>query len=1027
MTLPELAVRRPVTTLVILVSILVVGIIALIRLPMAFMPDIEERRVHVIAEYPDASPKAVERMIVRPLEEALAGMDGLTNMSANCDARGGRVTLNFDWSTDVDMARAEIRDRVDRIKDDLPEDLERITLSSSYRASESGDTILEGRIASGLDLSKNYDLLERKIIKPLERLPGVAEVTLDGVNPREVKINLKLAALRRHGIDAPAVMQTLTANNLDRSLGVVRNSKQRFTLRSVGSFQSIDQIRNLPIPDTSLRLQDVAEVTYKEPPLTQGRHLDGKFAVGVSLSKESSANTVEVCELVRERIAKMAEDPELEGISFLVWEDQGYEITKTLSDLKETGMFGALLACIILFLFLRRGSTTLIAVLCIPFSLVAACLVVWAQGKSLNTVSLLGLIVGIGMLVDNAVVIMENIDRYQLKGYNNKVAALLGAREVSVAVFAATVTSVIVFLPMVFSEASEMNIILRELALTVCFTLIASLFISQTMIPLAAAYLLRRQGAVREDRFMTWLILKYGRMLRWTLKHRWLPIVVGLAVLGSAWFPFDAIDKNLDASDTQMFVGLRYRFSEDLSLEKMEEVVSITEKALEPHLERLNVKSVYSYYSERHSQSRLYLKPGYINEAYMNKVRQELPSLFPKIAGVRMTVMDNGKFWDRNRGKRLGFQLQGPDTEVLAELTDKARVLLESVPGLFEQYSMSEGGASELHTRVDRERARAYGVDVDLPSQVVGLTFRGRRLPSFKSADGEIEMRLTLEEREEESLDQLKSLPIGEGGEGGAVPLESVADFSIVKGAESIRRSNRVTSVWMGARYREGKKEVHRAAAIAALKQLELPYGYRWNFNPRNRNADENKEELVQGAGLALMLIFMVMAGLFESVRQAISLMVSLPLALAGAFWALYLTGTDLDQAAWIGLLLLMGIVVNNGIVMIEHINNYRRAGVTRTEAMVRGGRERLRPIVITALTTLFGLVPMAVQQPSLGGVYYYSIAFVIMGGLLMSTLLTLLLLPTTVCLVEDLGSWLGRVLRLSARHQPGTPEPVKS
>lgn len=1016
MTLPELAIRRPITILVTLISIIVIGAIALRRLPLAFMPDMEARRVFVIVDYPNASPKAVERMIVRPLEEALGSISGLKHMWSNCDENGGRVNLSFDWNTDIDIKRAEIRERLDRHREELPEDVERITLSSSWNPKQTGDTIMEARLSSGRNLSKDYDLLDRKILRPLERIPGVASVILDGVNPREVHINLRLNAIKRHNLDVRDLLNTLTQNNLDRSLGKVRNQKQTFTLRATGSFKSIDEIANLPISGTDLKLRDIAEVTYKEPPLEYGRHLDGQFAVGLSVTKESSANTVAVCNAVREMVAQIAEDPELEGINFLVWQDQGREITNTINDLKQTGLFGAILACFILFLFLRRMSTTIIAVICIPFSVIVACGVVWALGKTLNTITLLGLIVGIGMLVDNAVVIMENIVRFQQKGYSSRVSALLGSREVSVAVIAATLTSIIVFLPLIFSKPSEMNILLRELALTVCFTLLASLFISQTLIPMATGRFLKDKDRRRKPgKLMTWLQERYAAMLAVTLNHRWIAPVIGLIVIVSAAFPILRLNYNLDTNELEMFVTARYRFSEDLSLERKEEIVTMVEKALEPHKEKQHIDSIYSWWSDRFSMTRLYMEDGFTTESAMNRLRRALPDLLPKIAGVRMEVMDNGPFWQRNRGKRVGAQIQGTDTETLSVLSREAKQRLETIPGLFDFFTDSEGGSTEVHARVDRNRAREYGIDINQPAEVVGLTFRGRRLPRFKGPDGEVEMRLTLEEREVESLDQLKNLPFLRE-EGMAVPLESFAEFSVVKGPEGIRRNNKVTSQWVGARFEEGQKADYMRAIRAELEKMALPYGYRWDFQSFNRDQAESQKEFVINLILALGLIFAVMAGLFESMRQALSLMISLPLAVTGAAWALYLSGTDFDQPASVGLLLLLGIVVNNGIVMIEHFNQYRRAGMERTQAILRGGPERLRPILMTALTTLVGLIPMAVQQPSLGGVYYYSMAFVIMGGLLLSTVLTSILLPTTVCLVEDGLGWLGRVLGIPYR-----------
>ena len=1019
MNLPDLAVRRPITTFVLLVSIFVIGTIALQRLPLAYKPETRENNLFVIVNYPNASPKTVERMIIRPLEEAMSSITGLKHMWSRCDAQGGRLNLVFDWSSDIDMARTEIRDRLDRVRGDLPGDIERISIGSHWNPRETGETIMEARISSGGDLSKDYDLLDRKIIKPLERVPGVAAVLLDGVNPREVKVNLKLNALKRHNLSAREVLDAIVNNNTDRSLGLVGEGERRFTLRALGSFKTITEIEELPLPGTTLRLRDVADITYLEPPLEYGRHLDGKFAVGVSITKESSANTVTVCQEVRERVAMIAKDPDLEGINFLVWEDQGLEIRKTIVDLEQTGLFGAILACVVLFLFLRRLSTTLIAVTCIPFSLIVACGIIWSQGKTLNTYTLLGLIVGIGMLVDNAVVVMENIDRYQQKGYTNRVAALLGAREVSVAVIAATLTSVIVFLPMLFSRPTESNIVYKELAITVIFTLLASLFVSQTLIPLAAGHLVKRPKAKAEGRYMKWLRLRYSDILALTLAHRWLAPVVGLAIIGSAWFPYQKVERNLTDQESQMFVGMNYRFSEDLPLEQKEAVVNIVEAALRPLQEELHVKSLYSWYSQRGSMSRLYMENGYATEEHMNHVRRSLPEILPQIAGVNFMVMESGaRFWRRGTGKRVGAQLRGPDSQTLAELVEEAKLRLETIPGLFEHHTDNQDGATELHARIDRDRARNYGINLGQPGDVVELTFRGRRLPRFKGPDGEVEMRLTLDEREDESIDQLKNLPLRPGG-GTAIPLESITDFSLVEAAESIQRNDRITSMWVGARFEGGKKEDHMAAVREKLEEMVLPYGYKWDFQSFLREEQENQTEFLISLGLALLLIFGVMAGLFESIPQAIALMISLPFAAAGAWWALSLTSTDLDKPAAVGLLLLLGIVVNNGIVMIEHINCYRRAGMPRRQAMITGGGERLRPILITALTTLVGLVPMAVQQPALGGTYYYSMAFVIMGGLLVSSLMTTLLLPTTVCVVEDFVAWCCRLAGLARRRLP--------
>jgi HAE1 family hydrophobic/amphiphilic exporter-1 len=1015
MTLPELAIKRHVTALMIIISLVALGLVALAKLPLAFMPDFERPYLFVRFPYENASPEQTERMIVRPAEDALGSLSGLKEMWSQCGEDGGMVRIEFDWSHDMQIARVEAWERLDRIRGDLPDDIGDITIGSNWDAREADMPIVEGRLSSKKDLSESWDLLERRIVKPLERIPGVAQVRLDGVNPREVRINLDLGKLEAHGIDIRTVSNLLRGGNFDQSLGRIRDGDRRFTLRTVGTFDDVRQIKKLPIRSDGLRLEDVADIRYEEPPLEYGRHLDGNFAIGITVSQEAKANTVEVCDAIEARIAEMDTDPELEGVNFLVWFSQGREIKNTLGDLVFTGLFGAILASIVLFLFLRRVSTTMVSVMCIPFSLIVTCGLIWAQGRTLNTLTLLGLIVGIGMLVDNAVVVMENIFRHQQLGDDQKTAARLGAREVSTAVTAATFTSVIVFLPLIYNKPSEMNIYLKELGITVCITLLASLFISQILIPMATSWFIKSKPRPR-SKAMTWTERKYEGILRFMLRRRWLAPVIGLAVLASAAFPFMKVDKNFDTTETEMFVQIRYEFSEEPSLEKKEEYVSKVESTLEPHREDLFARSIYSFWSDRWTLTRVYLREGEADMDNIAHVRSRLKEILPEYAGLKLEVQENRQFWRHDRGQRIAFQLVGEDSEVLAELAEDAKSRLEAIPGLLEPGSSNEeGGQQEIHVELDRELTSRLGVSPMQPAEVVGLTFRGRRLQRFRTLDGEREMRLTLDERDKETISQLHNLPVWTN-EGEKIPMASLADFSSVPSPEHIQRDNRMTSVWVGARYEEGTREQYMAAVSRAMNDMQMPFGYAWTFGRWQERQQEKSREFLVNLLLALLLVFAVMASLFESVRQAIALMVALPFALSGAFWTLWMTGTDFDQPAAVGLLLLIGIVVNNGIVMIEHVNGYRRQGMPRYEALIKGGRERLRPILMTAITTLVSLVPIVVQKPNLAGVYYYSMALVIMGGLIVSTFLTSVLLPTTTTIVEDILNWAGRKLLAAAR-----------
>ncbi len=1011
MTVPEIAIRRPVTTLMVIVSVLVLGGVALTRLPLAFMPEVEEPRLFVHIPFPNSTPEQTERLVVRPVEEALGSVKGVESMWSSCDPDGGRVRLEFAWGHELNLARAEVLERIDRIRDELPDTIGDITVGGHWDSREGEDPVLEGRLSSKRDLSESYDLLERKIVRPLERIQGVGAVRLDGVNPKEVRINLRVEDLQAHNVDVREVTSRIRASNFDLSVGVIRSDERRYSVRTVGAFETIAEISNLPLRDDGLRLSDVADVVYEEPPLEYGRHLDGDFAIGVTVTAEAGANTVQICDEVQRRVEEMNDDPELEGVTFLIWHNQGEEIRSTIRELAFTGFFGAVLASAVLFGFLRRHSMTLVAVLCIPFSLIVACGVIWAMGKTLNTLTLLGLIVGIGMLVDNAVVVMENIYRHQQQGKSRQEAARVGSREVSVAVIAATLTSVIVFLPMIFNKPNEMNIHLRELAVTVCLTLLASLFISQTLIPLATSRLIRARSRPRA-RLMVGLERSYERVLAFNLRHRWITPLVGLAVIGSTIYPFNNIDKNFDTSESESFVQVRYEISEPLSLERKRHAVTLVENALVPHRDELNAEHIYSFWSDRFTITRLYMAEGHANETAMADTRGKLRALLPEMPGIELEVQEQGHgWWRRGGGNRIAFQLVGEDTEVLGELAEEAKRRLGQIPGIVDPWTSAESGSMELYVDLDRELAARYGVPLNQPAEVISLTYRGRRLQRFRTPDGEREMRLTLDETENETVSQLHNLPVWTD-DGEKIPLAALAEFRVAPGPERIRRENRKTSVWVGGRYEDGTLQDYLPQVSVAMSSMDFPYGYEWTMSDWAERRREQSREFLVDLSLALLLVFAVMAGLFESVRQALGLMVALPFAVAGAFWMLWATGTDFDQPAAVGLLLLIGVVVNNGIVMIEHINQYRRAGMERMAAMLRGGRERLRPILMTAITTIVGLAPIAIQRPALAGMYYYSMAFVLIGGLLLSTVLTTVLLPTTATLAEDLGTAIGRGLR---------------
>jgi HAE1 family hydrophobic/amphiphilic exporter-1 len=1014
--LSDFAVRRPITTLMILVSCVVLGAVASRRLPLEFMPVVNQPFMRIFVSIPNSLPSQVEKQITLPIEEALASLEGLRWMHSRSQQDMSHIMLRFEWGTDLDIVRTEIQEKLDLIRDELPSEITRIRI---HRSTNTDDPILYGRIASGRDLSESYDLLDRKIKRPIERIPGVAAVELDGVSPREITVALRLEDFRKHNLDAARFTERLQRSSLELSLGELEQGERRYQVRSMGNFSSIEQIRNLVVGESDVRLRDVADVKFTEGEVPYLRRLDGEFAVSIGVKKEGSANTVAIVEEVENVVAQIREDPELEGINFLIWFNQAEAITRTLDDLKQAGLFGGILVATILFFFLRRFSTTVVATVAIPFSLLATCGVIYATGRSLNTLTLLGFILAVGMLVDNAVVVMENIFRYQTKGYGPREAARLGAREVSLAVTAATLTSVIVFMPLVFNKPSEMNIYLKEIAITVVTALLASLFVSQTLIPLATSRFIRSKE-IREGAVIRPLRRHYTRLLSWSLSHRKTTVLLIAVIVVSIAWPMIKIDKDYDVSEAQDYVAVNYDFADNLNRDKVRDYVVQVEKVFQDHKESFGIKSIYSFFQDNYALTRLYMDEDHLSEAAIEKARGEIREHLPRLPGVYLRLGDDPALASvtGRESNRFHVQLYGESTDRLARIARTAQEQLSAVEGFHDVATSLEQGPEELRIELDRERCRSLGVEPEMVAGLVGVTYRGRRLHRYRTEKGEVEVYLRLRPEDRESRDRLANLPVITAS-GETVPLASLCRFSVVKGPFTIEREDRRTTTHLSGFYQGLSRSESEEAVTAVMNGLSLPYGYDWSFGQRRHREDENLQELLINFLLALLLVYIVMASLFESLVHPVAIMIALPFAFVGGAWALYLSGVDLDIPAWVGVFVLTGIVVNNGIVLIDHVNLYRRRGMGRREAILQGCSERLRPILMTALSTVLGLTPIVIQKPDLAGVYYYSMAVVIIGGLLISTALTLIVLPTVYTILEDLQ---GYARRLWAASRPESP-----
>jgi len=1026
--LPDLALDRPVGTLMVLLSLSVLGGVAVFRLPLGFLPSIEGPEVRVEIPFPGSHPLEVVREAVRPIEEEIGAIAGLRSLYGSAGPEAAFVEARFDGQADAALKKLEVREAVERARRRLPPEVGFIRVEGGS-GGPGAEGILHGRISAERDLSESWDLLDRKIRRPLERIRGVARVDLYGVERQQVRVELDLAALERHGVRPEELARAIASQNVELDLGPIRDGLLRFDARAVGRFRDIEEIRNLAVGTGGLRVRDLARVELREPRLDYGRHLNRRFAVGLDVYKEPAANTVDVSDRLMERIREIEKDPELRGIHLLVWANAGEEIRNSLRGVRNSGLFGGLLASAILYGFLRRVRKTLLVATAIPFSLLVTCGLLYAWGGELNVLTLLGLMLGVGMLVDNGIVVIENIHRLEQRGVPAPEAARRGAREVALAVTASTATTLIVWSWLLTAGRSELTIILGQVAATLCLAVACSLGISLSLIPLAAARFARERPAA-PGFVAKHLVPGYRAVLAWTVRHRVL-VLLGLVGVGSsAAIPIGLVEKQSEPRIQERAVAIRYAIADPSTKETLERYVDQVEQWLDSNRERLGFDTLYSWYSESQAAAvtQVYLPAGRARPADIARLRAAIESDLPKIAGVRLEIGDR-MWWRRGgQGRRMvSVALHGDDPEFLEALASRVEKRLEGLEGAVRILGPTSSPQKEARILVDPERARALGTTPRAVADSVGFAFRGQRLATLRKASGEVEILVGLPEQARPGLGSLLDLPVARAGET-TVRLGALARIETARTPNRIERQDRKTTTWLSVQFRDDvTTETGRARVEARLRGMELPAGYSWDWGEWGERREESLGLMLRGVLLSLLLVVVLMMALFESFSQPFAIVVTLPLAFVGAFWALWLGGFVLDPVAFVGIIVLVGIVVNNGIVLVDHVNALRREGMDRTAALLEGCGDRFRPVLMTASTTIFGLLPLALSNYTVAGAYMDSLAVTVAGGLLSSTLFTLLGLPVWYTTVEDMGSLLLRVLPRRARGRRGFAPPTDS
>lgn len=1028
MSVAEFSIRRPVTTIMCFVSLVVVGLIAAFRLPLEALPDISAPFLFVQLPYTGSTPDEVERNLVRPTEEALATMTGIKRMRSTATADGANIFIEFsDWDRDIAIAASDARERIDAIRADLPTDLRRYNV---FKWSSSDQPVLKVRLAGAADLTGAYDMLDREFKRRLERIPGVAKVSVSGAPPNEVEIAIAPDRLSAHNLSLNQLSERLGKLNFSLSAGQIDDNGQRLRVQPVGELRDLQELRDLVIDAKGLRLGDIAEVRLKPTRMSYGRRLDGRPAVGLDVFKERSANLVEVSRAVLAEVEQIRKQPALSDVQIKVIDNQGKAVTSSLAELAEAGAVGLLLSVTVLFFFLRHWPSTLMVTLAIPICFAITLGFMYFAGVTLNILTMMGLLLAVGMLVDNAVVVVESIyqERERMPDQPQR-ASIVGTRNVAIALSAGTLCHCIVFLPNLFGETNNISIFMSQIAITISVSLLASWLVAVSLIPMLSARM-RTPALVHSPHgLIPRLQRRYARVLAWSLAHRGWSVCAIVLISALSVIPMLQTKKDMFGGDggEQVFIG--YQWKGAYTREQMAEEVTRLERFIDARRAQYHVTQVYSWFSEEEGSSTTLtvdLKQVRDLPALMERIRKELP----RSARVDFHVGNsNGGDGGNGGGQTVQVQLVGDSTEALRALADDVVPLLARRKELRDVRVDSGDRSTELAVRVDRERAAAFGFSAEQVASFVGLALRGASLREFRHGDNEVPVWVRFAGAEQTSPEDLDSFNV-RTQDGRSVPLLSLVETQPRAAATQIARTNRQTTLTITANLGAKVTAPEAKQAIEdTLRAVSFPVGYRYSFDGADgQDDDQASKQMLFNLLIALVMIYVVMAAMFESLLFPVAIMSGVLFSVFGVFWLFWITGTSFGIMAFIGILVLMGVVVNNGIVMIEHINNLRRRGLGRTEALIEGSRERLRPIMMTMGTAILAMVPISLTTTQMfgDGPAYYPMARAIAGGLAFSTVVSLLFLPTIYAILDDLSNGVAGLVR-RARGRRGMPARMAS
>jgi len=1031
----ETSIRQPVFTTMLMVALVVVGVLAYTSMPLDFFPQVSYPAMAVVTIYPGASPGEVQKQVTQPIEEAMMAVPGVQDVQAGSSESLSMVVVMFNLDTNVNQALQDVRNKIANVRSELPDDvLEPSVTNYDPSAAAILNISVAGQTNGATAATENIrQTVTDDILPRLQRIDGVADAAVTGGREREIQVLLDANALNARHLAPQQVVQTIVAESYSIPGGSIQQQGQNLLLRTPGNFNTVADIANLQVasPLGAVRVGDVAVVQdgWKEQE-TYSR-LNGQEAVVIAVRKQSGTNTVQVAKRVKEELARLrTERPDL---NLSVVRDQSLFVEDSFNDAMRELIIGAIMASLVVLFFFRNVRNTLVTVAGLPFIVLGAFAVMKALGMTLNIISLLALALSVGLVIDDAIVVRENIFRHMEAGETPKEAARRGTGEVALPVLAMSLTIVSVFIPIAF-VGGLVGRFINSFGVVVSVAVLISLFEAMTFAPMLSAYLFKQKQAektVAADEFhraergaMGWLNRVYGRALGWTLRHRLVTLLVSIAVFGAAMFGATFLKRAFVPATDQGNLSMALTLPPGASLAETDQASRNLEARLLAYPEiNAVLTTVGGQGTPEEAGFYIQLKSGNGVDKFVAKTRSDLADVSGlTISPPTFISMAAGGAASSIYGRPIQITLQtvGNADELNQFALDLAEKL-KQVPGLVDVDVSYKPGKPEAQIIVDRRKAADLGINAATVGSTVRMLVEGGKVATFKGEGAEADIRVQLQEEDRQKLEQVLDLQVPT--ERGFVPLRQIATIEMSTGPTQISRVNRQYSAVIGASAFGRVQADVVADATRMIESATFPRDVTYAFTGEQELQDEAFASLQLAMLLAVVFIYMVLASQFGSFVQPLVIMLALPLAIIGGLLALLVFKLSLDMTAMIGLILLMGLVTKNSILLVDLTNLLRREkGMGRDDALKVAGPIRLRPILMTTLALILGMLPVAIGLGS-GSDFRRGMAVTVIGGLITSTIMTLVIVPTAYSLVEG---GLARIRAAQAAHRVRAEEAAR-